>query len=192
MVASVGNAAITENDVARAYRLECFLNGQWPPPAPDATALAHVRERLTYQLMLSREENPAAGEQAESEKAVAERLAALRKEFAHPADFEAALRELGMTESEVTARIVQQDRLLRLIDQRFRPLAAPSTQDVADYYQQVFVPEFQKKNSGAAAPQLSVVESEIREVLIQKRINELLDLWIEELRPTSQVRVHSF
>ena len=192
MVASVGNAAITENDVARAYRMECFLNGQWPPPAPDAATLARVRERLTYQLMLSREDNPAAGELAESEKAAAERLAALRKEFAHPGDFEAALRELGMTEGEVTAHIVQQDRLLRLIDQRLRPMAAPTTQDVADYYQQVFVPEFQKKSPGATAPQLSEVESQIREVLTQKRINELLDQWIEELRPTSRVRVHSF
>ena len=82
--------------------------------------------------------------------------------------------------------------MLRLIDQRLRPAASPSDDEVADYYRSTFVPEFQKKNGGAAAPPLSEVEGQIREILIQKRINELLDQWIEELKPTTNVRFHSF
>ena len=165
---------------------------QWPPPPPDAAALADARERLTYQMLLTHEENPGPAERAESEKSAAERLAALRKEFAHPEDFQRALKDLGMTETEVLARIAQQELMLRLIDQRLRPAASPSDDAVADYYRSTFVPEFQKKNGGAAAPPLSEVEDQIREVLIQKRINELLDQWIEELKPTTNVRFHSF
>jgi hypothetical protein len=60
------------------------------------------------------------------------------------------------------------------------------------YYRQTFVPEFQKKNAGAAAPPFADVENQIREVLTAKHINELLDQWIEELKPTSRVRFHSF
>jgi hypothetical protein len=119
-------------------------------------------------------------------------LAALRKEFAHPGDFRAALKDLGMTEAEVVARITQQELMLRLIEQRLRPAASPTDEAVADYYRSTFVPDFQKKNGGVAAPPLSEVEGQIREVLVQKRINELLDQWIEELRPTRQVRFHSF
>jgi hypothetical protein len=41
-------------------------------------------------------------------------------------------------------------------------------------------------------PPLSEVDGQIREVLTQKRINELLDQWIEELKPASRVRFYSF
>ena len=174
------------------YHFERFLDGQWPAPPADAATLEHVRERLTYQVLLSQEETPVSADQAECERMAAERLAALRKEFARPEDFQAALQELGMTEPQVLARIAQQELTLRLIDQRLRPAALPSDDEVADYYHRTFLPDFQKQNGGAAAPPLSEVESQIREVLTQKRINELLDQWIEELKPTSRVRFHSF
>ncbi len=192
VVASVGSVAITAREVEHEYRFERFLDGQWPPPAPDAVTLNHVREHLTYQILLKREENPETDIQEESEKSAAERLALLRKGFTHPEDFQAALHDLGMTEPEVAQRIAQEEQTLRLIDQRLRPAASPSDDEVADYYRRTFVPEFQKKNGGAEAPPLSEVEDQIREVLIQKRINELLDQWIEELKPTSRVRFHSF
>ena len=52
-------------------------------------------------MLLNREENPGPAEKAESEKSAGERLAALRKGFAHPEDFSRALTELGMTETDV-------------------------------------------------------------------------------------------
>ena len=97
-----------------------------------------------------------------------------------------------MTEAEVAARLAQEELMLRLIDQRLRPAATPSDDAVADYYQSTFVPDFQRKNSSATPPPLSEVASEIREILTQKRINELLDQWIEELKPTTNLRLHAF
>ena len=192
VVASIGRVAITASDVEKEYRFERFLDAQWPVPLPDAAALNDVREHLTYQMLLTREENPGPAEQGESAKAAAERLAALRKEFKRPEDFLAAIKDMGMTETEVLTRITQQELMLRLIDQRLRPAASPTDEEVADYYRSTFVPDFQKKNPGAAAPAVSEVEGQIREVLIQKRINELLDQWIEELKPASRVKFHSF
>lgn len=192
VVASIGHEAITASDVEQEYRFECFLNAQWPAPPPDAAATRNARERLTYQMLLTREENPGPAEKAASEKAAAERLAALRKAFAHPDDFERALKDLGITEAEVLARIAQQELMLRLIDQRLRPAASPSDEEVAEYYRSAFVPEFQKKKAGSPPPPLSEVEVEIREILTQKRINQLLDEWIDDLKPTTGVRFHSF
>lgn len=192
VVASVGNLAITASDVEQEYRFERFLEAQWPPPPPGSAALADAREHLTYQVLLTHEENPGPTEKAESERSAAERLAVLRKEYDHPDDFQRALKDLGLTETELLARIAQQELLLRLIDQRLRPEASPSDDAVADYYRSSFLPEFQKKNPGATVPPPSEVEGQIREVLTQKRINELLDRWVEELKPTTNVRFHSF
>jgi hypothetical protein len=192
VVASIGYVAITASDVEQEYRFERFLDAQWPPRPPSSAALASAREHLTYQVLLTREENPGLAEKTESEKSAVVRLAALHKEFAPPQDFQRALGELGMNESELEARIAQQELMLRLIDERLRPAASPSDDAVAEYYRSTLTPEFQKKNRGAAAPPLSEVEGQIREVLVQKRINELLDQWIEELKPTTNVRFHSF
>ena len=192
VVASLGNVAITASDVEQEYRVERFLDGQWPAPPPDAALLAAARERLAYQMLLIREANPEPAEKAESEKAAVERLASLRKGFAHPEDFPQALRDLGMTEGEVLARLTRQEFILRMIDQRLRPAATPSDDAVAEYYHSTLVPEFTGKNAGREAPPLSDVDSQIREVLVQKRINELLDQWIEELKPTANLRFYPF
>jgi len=192
VVASIGHLAITASDVEQEYRFERFLDAQWPPPPPDAAQIAEARERLTNQIVLTQEENPRPTDRAESEKSAALRLDALRKQYVHPEDYQQALKDLGMTEAEVAARVAQEELMLRLIDQRLRPAASPSDEEVADYYRSTFVPTFQKKNGGATAPPLSEVADQIREVLTQKRINELLDQWIEELKPTTNVRFHTF
>ncbi len=192
VVASIGDVAITASDVEQEYRLEQFSNAEWPPPPPTSAALASAREHLIYQELLTREENPGAAEKAESAKFAEERLAALRKEFGQTPKFQRAIEELGMNESELLARIAQQELMLHLIDQRLRPAASPSDDAVAEYYRSTFVPQFQKSNPGARAPALTEVDDQIREVLIQKRINELLDEWIEELKPTAHVQIHSF
>lgn len=192
VVASINNQAITSFDVEKEYRLERFLDAQWPPPPADAETLAKARERLTYQLLLTGQENPGSAEKTESEQAAAARLAEVARQFARPEDYQQALKALGLTEAEVEERVAQQELLLRLIDQRLRPAASPSDEAISDYYRSTFVPEFQKKNAGSASPPLSEVEDQIREVLVQKRMNELLDRWIEELKPATHVRVHSF
>ncbi len=190
--ASIGSFAITASDVEKEYQFESFLDGQWPPAPATSATLASAREHLTYQDLLTREENPGPAERAESEKSAAARMADLRKEYQSPEAFQRALSGLGMTETEIIARIAQEELMLRLIDQRLRPAASPSDDQVAEYYQSTFVPEFRKRNSNGTPPPLSEVDGEIREILTEKRVNELLDQWIEELKPTTRVRFHSF
>lgn len=192
VVASIGNVAITASDVEREYRFERFLAAQWPPAPPSLDALNAARQHLAYQMLLRTEENPGPAEKAAAETTAAEVLTTLRKAFARPEDFERALVELGMTEAEVRARLAQEELMLRLIDQRLRPAAAPTDDEVETYYHSTFVPEFQKKNGNSPPPALSAVAGQIREVLVQKHINELLDQWIDELKPTAQLRFHQF
>ena len=192
VVASVGNTAVTASEMEQEYRFECFLNQQWPAPPPDAADLAAARQRLTYQILLTREENPGPTEKAASEKAAEDRLAALRKGYGSPERFQEVLKELRMTETEVQKRLAAQEMIMRLIDQRLRPEASPSDEAVAEYYRSTFVPDFEKKSSGAKPPALAQVDGQIREILTQKRINELLDQWIDELKPTAEVRFHKF
>ena len=83
VVASIGEVAITQSDVERGYRLERFLDGQWPAPPPDSKTLEQVRERLTDQKLLLEEETEDSSHDAALEKTAAEELDAVRKR-SHP------------------------------------------------------------------------------------------------------------
>ncbi len=191
VVASIGDVAITQSDVERQYRLERFLDGQWPPPPPDIKTLGQARERLVYQELLLEEETRDSSHDPALEKTAAEELDGLRKRFPSEQDYQSALHALHMDEKQILTALVAQQRILRIVDQRLRPAAAPSTTDVESYYHDVFTPEYARLR-GSAVPPLTEVQGQIQEILVQKRIDQLLASWLEELKPSRAVRFHSF
>jgi hypothetical protein len=191
VVASTGEVAITQSDVEREYRLERFLDGQWPAPPPDSKTLEQVGERLTEQKLLLEEETQGLPRDAALEKTAAEELDAVRKRFSTEQDYQSALHALHVDEKQILTMLVDQQRILRIVEQRLRPAAAPGTTDVESYYRDVFTPEYTQTH-GSAVPPLTEVQGQIQEILVQKRIDQLLASWLEELKPSRRVRFHSF
>ncbi len=190
VVASVGDAAITQSDVEQECRLEMFLDGQFPA-APDAASQARARERLASQQALALELPQAAALPDDLQKAARQRLDTVRQRFGSSAPYASALQAVGMTETQILDRLIGQQRILNLVDLRFRPLAAVTPAEVETYYRSTFIPEYQQRNGGTP-PELSQVESQIREILVQKKIDALLAEWLDELQPSHRVRFHSF
>jgi hypothetical protein len=191
VVASIGDVAITQSDLEREYRLERFLDGQWPAPPPDSETLEQLRERLTDQKLLLEEEAQDLSHDAALEKTAAEELDAVRKGFSSEPDYQSALHALHMDEQQILTTLVQQQRILRIVEQRLRPGAAPGTTDVESYYRDVFTPQYTQTHRSAVPP-LTEVQGQIQEILVQKRIDQLLASWLEELKPGRRVRLHSF
>jgi hypothetical protein len=191
VVASIGDLAITQSDVEREYRLERFLDGQWPPPFPDNKTLEQARDRLVFQKLLLEEETQDLSLDPALEKTADEELDGVRKRFPSEQDYQSTLRSLHMDEKQILTTLIDQQRILRIIEQRLRPAAAPATTDVASYYRDVFTPEYTQKH-GPPVPPLAEVEGQIQEILVQKRIDELLASWLEELGPSRGVRFYSF
>jgi len=189
VVATIGEVAITQSDVEHEYRLERFLDGRWPPSAPDSKTLEQVRDRLTYQKLLLEEENQDLSQDPALETTATEELEGVRKRFSSEQDYHAALHSLGMDEKQILAALVDQQRILRIIEERLRPQAAPATPEVESYYRDVFTPEFTHTH-GPPVPPLTEVEGQIREILVQKKIDQLLASWLEELRPSRRVRFY--
>jgi hypothetical protein len=99
----------------------------------------------------------------------------------------AALNHYFLTESEIRDRIALELNQLKLIDARLRPSIQLDESSVADYYNRQFVPEMRR--SGAQPPTLQEAAPQIREVLLQQKINEALPAWLESLRSQAQIRV---
>ncbi len=191
VVASIGNTAITQSDVEREYRFELFLEGHLPAALPDAATFESVRDRLIDQKLLVQEAAQENIQLADPPGVAADGLAEVRKRFPSEEAFRSALRSLGMDEKQVLRRLTDRQRILRLIDQRLRPAAGVERAEIEAYYGETFVPEFQRRNTGPA-PALADVESQIREILVQKKIDQQLEAWLQELKSSRRVKVHSF
>jgi SurA-like N-terminal domain len=190
VVASVDYQAITERDVEIEYRFEQFLNGKKPAGSPDAKAREDIRNRLIEQALLA-EEAPNSALPAVTEETLASDLAEIQKRFESVEAFRGALAAVGLNVNQVLDRLRLRETILELTDKRLRPQAWVDRPEIEKYYNETFVPDFKKHNSGPA-PVLSDVEGEIREILTQEKINQLLDEWIKDLKTNHRVEIHSF
>ncbi|MHB8654307.1 MAG: SurA N-terminal domain-containing protein [Terriglobia bacterium] len=191
VVASVDNIAITRSDVENAYRFELFLNSKVSETSPDRATMELVRDRQINQLLLLREADVEGIPAADPPHTAAEELAAIRRKFGSEESFQSALRSLGLSEQNVIERLHDRQRILRLIDQRLRPSAQVEPADIKTYYQKTFVPELTRRGT-VPAPPLAEVEGQIREILTQKKIDQLLTSWLENLKRSHRVTVQPF
>jgi hypothetical protein len=189
--ASAGNVAITASDVWEEYRLELFLKGTTSAVEPDAATLERVRDRLLDQTILEQEAEAEGVERADLDQQAAQALSEVRRLYASDEAYHTALRERGLTEAQILNRLQSQVLALRLIDQRLRPSAWVERSEIEAYYAETFVPQFNRQNTGPA-PSLDDVEAQIREILVQKKIDQLLTGWLAELKVGRRATLHSF
>lgn len=188
VVAAVGNVAVTASDVEHEYRLELFLEGKYPDGDPDAATLNEVRQRMIDRILLGGEAQADSIKVSPEDAAVATRWGELQKKFPSAEAFAAGLKKLGMNEEALKSVLAEQEGILRLIDQRLRPEAVVESPEIEAYYHNTLAPGLARQGSRRAPP-LSEVESQIREILVQQKINGLLDAWLKRLRSRGDVRL---
>jgi hypothetical protein len=111
------------------------------------------------------------------------------KQFPSPEEFRKRCAAVGLTEAAVRRLIAQQLYLSRFIDYRFRPSAQVSDEQVAAYYRDEFAPQLKARNE--PVPPLDDVEDTIREVLIQRAINDRATKWLDDTRGSVQIDIVS-
>ena len=190
VVASVGDEAITQRDVVEEYRFERFLDGKIPVGEPTPPESKDALSRLISQRLLAEQMQRAEGSSKGGMKNAEDTLKNVRTKFSDPSAYRAALESLGMTEPQVLQRLELYQRTLQMINNRLRPAAMPDPNEVEDYYKNTFVPEYAKAHGGPPPP-LDDVREQINEILVQKKMNELLDNWLDRLKSTHRVTIHT-
>jgi len=191
ILVSFENTALTQSDVEQEYGFELFQDGKLPAEAPDSRTLQQTCERLVSQRLLALEVEGGAAVPEGLQAAAGQDLDDIHKRFADQGAYQSALASLGLSEEQVLARLIEHRQILQAIDQRLRPAAAPEATEVEGYYRETFAPEYTSRQ-GALAPPLTEVESQVRELVTEKKIDGLLAQWLEELKTSRQVRWHSF
>jgi len=190
VVAAVDGAAITASDVEQEYKLETFLeSGHVPAPVSlNDAAFGRVLERLIDQKLLERELQQEGMKNLNVPRSVAERLEEIHKKMSNDQAFDSALRSLNIDEDQLRRKLEGQQRIAQMIDRRLRPDAKPAQAEIEAYYRTTFLAEL-AKNAIGSPPPLKAVEGRITEILTQKKIGDLMDSWIKQLRSTHRIKI---
>lgn len=113
--------------------------------------------------------------------------AGLVSQFASPEDFAKRCSTAGLSEAAVRRLLQEQLYLSRFLDFRFRPAAQVDSKQIAAFYDKELVPQLKAKNQ--TVPPLEDVEDTIREVLVQRAINQRATQWLDDTRSRLKIDV---
>jgi sulfur carrier protein ThiS len=183
VVTTVNGHVILQSDWEQEVALEALSNGRDPDSftIPERKA---ALDRLVDQELLReqvRPSQPAASEQ------VAARVAEVRKlqpNWATEQGWHATLQRYGLTQAELEKRMSDEIQLMKLVEDRLRPSIQIDQHAVESYYHDQLLPEMKK--GGSAIP-LTEVFGRIKDLLAEKKMNELLTGWLASLRSGSHI-----
>jgi len=90
------------------------------------------------------------------------------------------LAALGLSQEAVRRMVTREIYLARYLDYKFRPSVQVSDDDIAKYYREELVPPLTAK--GEKIPTLDSVSDQIREVLVQRGIDDRAASWLDQTK----------
>lgn len=189
VVAIVNNDLVLQSDVDAEERFAAFHPTSEPQPVSRDKLIDRLIDRsLIFQQMALQPSPPVTDSEVTAE------LSALRKLIpkcaAYHCDTEAGWKKFvedqGFTLEELTERWRQRIDVLSFIEERFRMGIRILPADVDQYYTKTIVPAYQKEE--ATAPAETTIADRIEEILLQQRVDTLLDDWLAALRAQGSVR----
>jgi hypothetical protein len=181
VAARIEDDIITESEVHELAAFQKLVDGESKP-----------RQELLRELIdqwMIRNEATATKYGQPSPEDVDRAYAEFVKQFPSPEEFQKRCAAAGLTEAAVRRMVAQQLYLSRFIDYRFRPSAQVTDEQVEAYYKDEFAPQLKARNQ--PVPPLEDVDDTIREVLIQRAINERATKWLDDSRDALQIDIMS-
>lgn len=188
MVAVVNKRVILQSELDQAARVEFLLQGKPIASLSQADVSGVLQQLIDRSLLDQQMINPAMLDPTPQE--LAAKVKEVRQSFpgasAQSDDrWNAMLASYGLTQQDLEEQLASQARILRFVDLRFRGLVRIDREAVESYYQEKFLPEMRKRN--ASPPPLAEVSDKIEQILVEQRIDTLLNEWLKTLRAQAHI-----
>lgn len=190
VVAIVNEDLILDSDVNEELRLQAFDPYRTQSEISPTRAIERLinRDLILQQLKLRLLEQP-------SDADVNKQIDQLRKDIpacsqSHcqtKAGWDHFLADHGFTEESFFTRWKERMTVLSFVEDRFEVGVNIKRDQIQSYYDKTLVPEYQRQH--VPAPKLETISSQIREVLLQEQISNLLQDWLKSLRAQGSVVV---
>lgn len=186
IVATVNRSVILQSDLDVAVRYQALLEGRALASITSKDFEAALERLVDQQLLV--EEMGTRNTFAVSDREVQSRIDEIRKQFPEAAS-EQGWRELlqryWLDESDVAGSLKLQLEILQFIDRRLRPNARVERSAVEEYYRDELLPKLREAGKGEVP--LAEVSARIRQILTERHIDELLGVWLHNLRDQSEI-----
>jgi len=186
IVAVVNGRPLMESEMVEELHLEQLLANK-PAQSVPPEELRALLGRMVDQLLLAQQMDAVRFPQTPQQE-VQDRITGLRKVVPSGSaeEWRSWLRAYDLSEEDVAEYVAEQLRTFRFIDARFRPTVRLEPGAVETYYKEQLVPKM--RQAGAQPLPMSEVEPKIREILVQQRMNDLLETWLKSLRVQTEIR----
>jgi hypothetical protein len=184
VVTSVNGHVVLQSDWEQELAIEAFSNARDPYSFTSAERNAAL-DRLIDQQLLREQVRPSESAPAGQ---VAARVAELRKlhpECATDEGWRATLQRYGLTQSSLEKRVGDQIQLMKLVEDRLQPSIQIDQRAVENYYHDQLLPDM--KRAGSPPAPLTEVFGQIKDLLAERKMNELLAVWLANLRSGSHI-----
>ncbi len=190
VVAIVNNDLVLQSDVDAEERFAAFHpTSETEPVSRDKLIDRLIDRALIFQQMALQPSPPVTDEEVNAELSTLRKL--IPKCAAYHCDTEAGWKKFvddqGFTLEELTERWRQRIEVLRFIEERFRMGIRILPADIDLYYTKTMIPAYEKEK--APAPAEATIADRIQEILLQQRVDTLLDDWLTALRAQGSVRI---
>lgn len=181
---TVDKLVITESDILHQMRVAAFLNGE--PLSVTSEGKRAAARQLVEQVLVRREMEISrypAPDMSETDSMVAELKA---ERFPNDDGYLRALADYSLDETALRESLLLQLTVMRFIEFRFRPGITISDEEVRAYYGTEL--EQQWKEQNGPRPSLEDARTQIEEILIQQRVNEAMDRWLQQASRQASIR----
>ena len=185
LAATVNAHALLQSDVDEELRYECFVSNRSLQDLTTSDRGAAL-DRLIDQELLQ-EQMHAADFHPVKQDEVDKALESLKADYSKKGagdSWASALTNYGITESTVRSHIEIELNQLHLIELRLRPYVQIDSEGIKTYYREQLLPKLPPGQHIS----LEEATSSIREVLVQQKMNEALESWLQALRSQAQIQ----
>jgi hypothetical protein len=111
----------------------------------------------------------------------------IQNRFPNPQVYRERLAALPLSPQSLRRIIERQFYLARYLDYKFRPAVRVEDEDISNYYRDELAPALRTR--GQTPPPLDGLREQIRELLVQRGINERAGTWFEETKSRLQIEI---
>ena len=175
---TLGPDVITESEVILDLRVTAFLEHK--PVDLSPSAKGNAAHRMVDQILILREAVDSHVTLPSTEAA-----SGLVAPYKTDPNYQADLERYGISEKDLAAHLLAGLRTLTFTDLRFRPDVQVSPEDVRKYYDEL------ARQTAPGAARLGAFEEnreQIEKLLIEQRVLEDLDKWLETARAAANIR----
>ena len=188
VVATVNHRPIFQSDWDEAIRFEAFMRQKPLSQVSQADKVGALQRLIDRQLIEAQMGDPRSVRPSEEE--LREDLAKVQAQLGGSKDdprWQEVLASYQLSDQLVIDHLRTELQVMNFVDVRLRPNVRVQADEIEAYYQNQVLPDLKK--AGAKVVSLNEAEPKIRELLTQQHMDQLLEVWLHNLR--QQAQIHS-